>query len=204
MACCNDRVALPLVFTSSAAKIAFDTVGGIWFVSEGVMSVRQRLRARGGSNSDPSVGIVAGCVAAAAVLSQILGRRGGLIWPGGTLWPLVAGLVLLVCGLVLRAWSIITLGRFFQYQIRIQTGHRVITSGPYRFVRHPSYTGVILGIAGYSLASGDVYSLLVSLVLTAIGLTVRIRVEEKQLHDALGADYDEFAAHHKRLIPGVF
>ena len=43
-----------------------------------------------------------------------------------------------------------------------------------------------------------------SLALTAIGLAVRIRVEEKQLHDALGADYDEFAAHHKRLIPGVF
>ena len=47
--CCNGRVALPLVFTSSAAKIAFDTVGSIWFVFDGVMSVRQWLRARASS-----------------------------------------------------------------------------------------------------------------------------------------------------------
>ena len=104
----------------------------------------------------------------------------------------------------LRAWSIITLGRFFQYSIGIQSGHTVVTTGPYRFVRHPSYTGLLMGVIGYALACGDVWSLVAAAVLAGLGLTVRIRVEERQLRESLGADYDEFAASRKRLIPGVF
>jgi protein-S-isoprenylcysteine O-methyltransferase Ste14 len=122
-------------------------------------------------------------------------------------WPdlaVVTGLILIVACVAIRAWSIITLGRFFQYSIRIQSGHTVVTTGPYRFVRHPSYTGLSLGVAGYALACGDVWSLLAAAALAGAGLTVRIRVEERQLRESLGADYATFAAHHKRLIPGLF
>src|ERR1700759_5719907 len=129
-------------------------------------------------------------VAAAVIAAQILGRRGGLLWPGGRLWPVVTGLTLIVACGAIRAWSIITLGRFFQYSVRIQSGHTVVTTGPYRFVRHPSYTGLSLGVAGYALACGDIWSLLAPAVLAGFGLTFRIRVEERQLHDALGPGYD--------------
>jgi protein-S-isoprenylcysteine O-methyltransferase Ste14 len=88
------------------------------------------------------------------------------------------------------------LGRFFQYQIQVQVqaDHKVVTAGPYRWVRHPSYTGMALAIAGFGLASGDVFSLAAAVVLSGIGLVVRIRVEERQLTRALGAEYEGFAA----------
>ena len=194
----------PLVFTHGPAQDALIAVSGAWWVFEAVMNVRQWLRAGRGLSRDPTYVLMYVCVAASVVLAQILGRRGGLLWPGGRLWPVVAGLTMVVACVAVRAWSIITLGRFFQYSIRIQSGHTVVTTGPYRFVRHPSYTGLALGVAGYALASGDVWSLVAAAALAGFGLTVRIRVEERQLRAALGADYDEFAARRGRLIPGLF
>jgi protein-S-isoprenylcysteine O-methyltransferase Ste14 len=116
----------------------------------------------------------------------------------------VAGLVLIVAGIGLRAWSIATLGRFFQYQIKVQPGHRVVTGGPYRYVRHPSYTGIALVLTGIALACDDVLSLVAVAILGGVGLAVRIRAEERQLTQALGTDYERFAAERKRLVPGVW
>lgn len=133
-----------------------------------------------------------------------LGRYGPLLWPGGRLWPLLAGIVLIVIGIGLRAWSIATLGRFFQYRIEVQAGHQVITDGPYRYVRHPSYSGLALALIGIALASGDVLSLVAVVLLGGAGLAVRIRAEERQLTEALGASYERFAAERNRLVPGVW
>jgi len=115
-----------------------------------------------------------------------------------------AGLVLIVAGIGLRAWSIATLGRFFQYQIKVQPGHRVVTSGPYRYVRHPSYTGIALVLIGIALACDDVLGLVAVAILGGLGLAVRIRAEERQLTQALGDEYEHFAAGRKRLVPGVW
>jgi protein-S-isoprenylcysteine O-methyltransferase Ste14 len=197
-------VAEPLVFTSGAAQDALIAVSGGWWVFEAVMNVRQWVRARQRPSRDPTYVLMYLSIAASVIAAQILGRRGDLLWPGGLIWPVVVGLTLIVACVAIRAWSIITLGHLFQYSIRIQSGHTVVTTGPYRFVRHPSYTGLVLGVAGYALACGDVWCLIAAAVLAGAGLAVRIRVEERQLRDALGADYDEFAAHHKRLIPGIF
>ena len=80
----------------------------------------------------------------------------------------------------------------------------MVASGPYRFVRHPSYTGIAMVLAGIALASGDVWSLLAVAVLGGDGLAVRIRAEERQLTQALGAEYERFAAGRKRLVPGLW
>jgi protein-S-isoprenylcysteine O-methyltransferase Ste14 len=202
--CSNGPVTEPLAFTSGPAESAFIGVSVAWWLFEAVMNLRQRLRAGRRPGWDPTYVLVYLSVAASVIAAQLLGRHGHLLWPGGLVWPLVAGLILIVACVALRAWSIITLGRFFQYSIRIQSGHTVVTTGPYRFVRHPSYTGLTLGVVGYALACGDIWSLLAAAVLAGLGLTIRIRVEERQLHNALGPDYDTFAAHHKRLIPGIF
>jgi protein-S-isoprenylcysteine O-methyltransferase Ste14 len=199
-------VTQPLVFTAGPAQDALIGVSAAWWLFEAVMNARQWLRAGRGFalTRDPTYVLVYVTVAAAVIAAQVLGRRGGLLWPGGRTWPVVTGLTLIVVCVAIRAWSIITLGRFFQYSIRIQSGHTVVTTGPYRFVRHPSYTGLSLGVAGYALACGDVWSLIAAAALAGAGLSVRIRVEERQLRESLGADYTTFAAHHKRLIPGVF
>jgi protein-S-isoprenylcysteine O-methyltransferase Ste14 len=197
-------VVTPLIFRHGAAEAAFIVALGAWCLFEAVMRVRQRLRATGPPAQDPSYFVLLLTLTAAIIVADVLGHRGGLPWPGGLLWPVVAGIALIVAGLGLRAWSIATLGRFFQYQIRVQPGHQVVTNGPYRYVRHPSYTGIALILAGIALASDDVWSLVAVAVLGGIGLAVRIRAEERQLAQALGAEYERFAAGRKRLVPGVW
>jgi len=195
---------MPLVFRHGAAEVAFIVLLLTWAVFEAVMRGLQALRATGPGTRDPSQIVLLPTLLGALAAAQVLGRRGGLLWPGGLVWPVVAGLVLVAAGIGLRAWSILTLGRFFQYRIRIQPGHRVVTSGPYRYVRHPSYTGIALVLTGIALASGDVWSLLAVAVLGGAGLAVRIRAEERQLTQALGAEYERFAAGRKRLVPGIW
>jgi protein-S-isoprenylcysteine O-methyltransferase Ste14 len=194
----------PLVFRHGAAETAFIVAGAVWVAFELVMRVRQRLRAGGPDARDPSFAVLLAGIVAAVVAAQVLGRRGGLPWPGGLLWPVVAGLVLIAAGVGLRAWSIAALGRFFQYRIEVQPGHRVVASGPYRYVRHPSYSGIALVLAGIALACDDVWSLVAAAVLGGAGLAVRIRAEERQLTKALGAEYEHFASGRKRLVPGVW
>lgn len=195
---------LPLIYRHGAADTAFNVVIVCWLVFELVMRIRQGSRAQGPAARDPSAYVLLPCLVAAVAAAQVLGRNGHLLWPGGVVWPVVAGLVLMVAGIALRAWSIATLGRFFQYQIKVQPGHQVVTNGPYRYVRHPSYTGIALVLVGIGLASGDVWSLVAVVLLGGIGLAVRIRAEERQLKQAFGADYDRFAASRKRLVPGVW
>ena len=201
---CTWRVAKPLVFQHGAAEAAFNVVVLAWLVFEFVMRVRQRTKAQGPATSDPSAVILIPSLVASVIAAEILGRRGGLPWPGGQVWPFVVGIILILSGMGLRAWSIATLGRFFQYQIRVQSGHHVVTGGPYRYVRHPSYTGIALVLIGIALACDDVWSLLAVLVLGGVGLGVRIHAEERQLEQALGAEYEQFAGSRKRLVPGVW
>ena len=195
---------VPLIFRHGAAETAFVAAVAVWAVFEFVMRVRQRLRASGHAAWDASALALVPCLAAAVVAAQVLGRRGGLPWPGGLVWPVVVGLALIAAGIALRAWSIAALGRLFQYQIQIQPGHQVVTGGPYRYVRHPSYTGIALVLAGIALACDDVWSLAVVALLGGAGLAVRIHAEERQLAEALGGEYERFASGRKRLVPGVW
>jgi protein-S-isoprenylcysteine O-methyltransferase Ste14 len=196
-------VTLPLVFRHGAAETVFIIAVAAWLVFETVMRVVQRLRSTDPPN-DPSSFVLIPCIAGSVIAAQALGRSGRLLWPGGLAWPFVVGIVLIVTGLGLRAWSIAALGRFFQYQITVQSGHHVVTKGPYRYVRHPSYTGLALILVGIALACDDVWALPVVAVLGGVGLYVRIRAEERQLTEALGDEYEHFAAGRKRLVPGVW
>ena len=194
----------PLIFRAGAASTVFNVVVAAWVVFELVMNVRQRRRAGGPAARDPTVVVLFACIVGAIVAAEQLGRHGLLRWPGGLVWPVAAGIVLIVAGIGLRAWSIATLGRFFQYQIKVQPGHRVVTAGPYRYVRHPSYSGIALVLIGIALACDDVLSLVAVVILGGVGLAVRIRAEERQLTQALGDEYQRFAAERKRLVPGVW
>lgn len=196
----------PLIFTGGALADVFYAVAAGWAVFEGVTRLLQRARAGHRtpiSLSDPSAVVVGLGIAASVVVSLEFGRHAGVNWPGSRAWPVLAGIVAIAAGLATRVWAIVSLGRFFQYQIEIQSGHRVVTRGPYRYVRHPSYTGMALVMLGFAFGSGDILSLPATVVLTGLGLYVRIRAEEKQLTVALGSEYEEFAAHRKRLIPRV-
>jgi protein-S-isoprenylcysteine O-methyltransferase Ste14 len=117
---------------------------------------------------------------------------------------LVVGVATIVAGALLRQWAIITLGRYFTVDVRITDGQPVVDSGPYRWIRHPSYTGLIAAFIGIGLALGNWLSLLLFLVVPTIGLVFRVHVEETALLTNLGEPYRRYAARRKRLLPGLW
>jgi len=114
------------------------------------------------------------------------------------------GLVLFWGGISLRLWSFRTLGRYFTFTVQTSSDQPVISEGPYRVIRHPSYAGLLLVIMAVGLFIGNWWSLLCLTVATAGGLVFRIRVEERALMQNLGASYRSYAATHKRLVPFVW
>lgn len=194
----------PLVFQHGTAATLFQIAIGIWVAFEFAMTIRQGLRLGRRPARDPSGLVLGACIVGSIFAAERLGQDDPVPWPGSRIWPLVVGLGLIAAGVGMRAWSIATLGRFFQYRIEVQSDHYVVSDGPYRYVRHPSYSGMLLVLVGIALATGDVLSLLVVVLLSGIGLAVRIHAEERQLTDALGAQYENFAARRKRLVPGVW
>jgi protein-S-isoprenylcysteine O-methyltransferase len=119
-----------------------------------------------------------------------------------SLWLL--GIALFVVGLALRWYSIVHLGRFFTVNVAIATNHRVIDTGPYRFVRHPSYTGALMAFLGLALCLANWASLAVMVVPVFLVFLRRMRVEEAALLHALGDQYRNYMNRTKRLIPAVY
>ena len=114
-----------------------------------------------------------------------------------------SGVMLLVLGGVLRIWPMFVLGRRFSGLVAIQSGHELVTGGPYRYVRHPSYLGMMLGLVGWTL----VFRSSVGLIASALGLPLlieRIDAEEALLASHFGSAYDDYRRRTWRLIPGVY
>lgn len=122
-----------------------------------------------------------------------------------TSWPLAVVVLLLAwAGIGLRLWAIVTLGRFFRGTVHIQQHHQVVTGGPYRRIRHPAYSGILLAAAGLALTMGNVASWAVFMACFLLATVYRIHVEERMLGQALGEAYRQYARHTWRLIPGVW
>jgi protein-S-isoprenylcysteine O-methyltransferase Ste14 len=148
--------------------------------------------------------IVLACIAAANVMFFLAPHivPAAAIRPGAAAFA--AGLVILVAGLTLRGWWIKTLGRYFTDIVMVSSDQPVVTNGPYRLLRHPSYTGILLACIGVGLTSANWAALAgVTLPLLAY-LLWRIHVEEKALLATLGDRYRAYASHHKRLVPAIW
>jgi protein-S-isoprenylcysteine O-methyltransferase len=114
------------------------------------------------------------------------------------------GVAIYVAGLGLRLWSMRTLRRAFSYDLKVADDQALVTSGPYRVLRHPSYTGLILWSAGCAVWNPSVAGLVLMLLATVPQIVHRIRVEEKILAGHFGARWSEHARRTWRLVPGVW
>lgn len=130
------------------------------------------------------------------------------IVPQATIRPgavaFAVGLVILIAGLVLRGWSFKALGQYFTFIVMVSSDQQVVAHGPYRLVRHPSYTGILLASAGLGLASANWAGLAGVLVVPLTLILWRIHVEENALLATLGDGYRSYAAQRKRLVPLVW
>ncbi|HEX8844295.1 MAG TPA: isoprenylcysteine carboxylmethyltransferase family protein [Pyrinomonadaceae bacterium] len=115
-----------------------------------------------------------------------------------------AGLAIFVAGVALRVWAFIHLGKFFSVFLTIQKGHRLVTDSLYSYVRHPSYTGLIVRSLGWVLVFRSIFGLAAWVVLVAF-LLRRIRHEERVLRSGFGAEWEEYCGRTRwRLLPGVY
>ena len=114
------------------------------------------------------------------------------------------GLVLLVAGITIRWVAIFTLGKYFTGIVVIKTDHQLVRTGIYTHLRHPAYTGLLLGHLGLGLAFANWYSLVLSSVPYLLAALYRMSVEERALTAAFGAEYASYCKTSKRLIPGLY
>jgi protein-S-isoprenylcysteine O-methyltransferase len=114
----------------------------------------------------------------------------------------VSGMVLMVAGILFRAWAIHVLGRHFSVHVAIQTSHELVTSGPYRWFRHPSYTGTLMTLVGLPIALG-VWPMVIFVSVAFVAAHIfRIRVEEAAMAEAFGEAYTSYCKSTWRMFPG--
>jgi protein-S-isoprenylcysteine O-methyltransferase len=180
-------------------------LGVIYLISELLLTLTRRSRSRTGTKQDRSTLLVVWLVIMASVTAGIYVTK---CWPSATLPHyrsfMFVGVALFVTGLFLRWWAIITLGRFFTVDVTIELDHQLIDRGPFRVVRHPSYTGVLLAFVGLALTLGNWVALLVILVPIGAAFVHRMNVEENALSSALGRQYSDYMQRTKRLVPFIY
>jgi len=116
-------------------------------------------------------------------------------------WVYYFGIIAMILGIAIRQWAIAVLGRFFSGTIGVQKEQRVVDSGPYRLVRHPSYSGALLLQIGVGLAVQTWGAVVVIVIGFALAYGHRMMVEEKVLVRELGDGYVQYMKRTKRLIP---
>ena len=113
------------------------------------------------------------------------------------------GIVIMIGAAALRRLCFRALGTSFTGEVRVRDDQRVVTSGPYRFVRHPSYTAGILLVGGLGIALGTWLGAALGTALSVAGYAYRVAVEERALATKLGDPYREYMMRTKRFIPFV-
>jgi protein-S-isoprenylcysteine O-methyltransferase Ste14 len=177
-----------------------------WMVSEAIIRFHDRkLVVKGAKQQDKGSKGVIVILAIVAIVLSILSVYHVPSLNFQNLGIFTLGIALIWLGIPIRWWAINTLGRFFNTNVVIQKGHKVITNGPYKYVRNPSYTAIMISILGIGLALGNILGLIILIALPLIGIINRIRVEEQALISNLGNDYRSYMKNVKwRLIPLIW
>jgi protein-S-isoprenylcysteine O-methyltransferase Ste14 len=174
-----------------------------WAMLEVVVRVLETARGKGRGARDRGTRVLIALSLGAAILAAMAARAAApsLELPDAV-QPL--GVVAMWLGLGLRAWAIAALGRAFRTTVEVDPGQAVVTTGPYRRIRHPSYLGLLLIVAGLGVALADWLSLAACLLLPLPAFVRRIQVEEAELTRVLGTAYVRYRGATARLIPGLW
>jgi len=198
----------PLYATSALASSLYAMVIIVWIVSEAIVLIRtiarvgprEHVASNRGQDRFSGPALIGGLLLA--------------IWIGSLLAELVqatamrsarpvifaVGFLLALAGIALRWYAIATLGRYFTTRVQTTPDQPVVESGPYRFVRHPSYTGALMTVLGVMLMSTN-WVTLACFVIALPGFAYRINVEENALVASLGDTYRDYMRRSKRLVP---
>jgi protein-S-isoprenylcysteine O-methyltransferase Ste14 len=115
----------------------------------------------------------------------------------------VAGLAIEAAFILLAVWARRALGSNWSGEVRVATGHQLIRSGPYRYIRHPIYTAVLGMYCGVALVSGEIHAP-IALAIVALGYWRKIRMEERAMSETFGADHEAYRRDTWALVPFLF
>ncbi len=173
----------------------------VWAASEVLYRLKGGIRSREDGKSSEAIGLAMLFNLAAIPLLAAL-RVGTVTWHAAELS--VVGLAIAVLGTALRYWAILTLGRFFTSAVMIQSDQRLIQHGPFRLLRHPGYTGVLLFGLGVGLVFANPLASLGFILTQGAALIYRIRVEEAVLRQSFGVVFEDYSRRTWKLVPFVY
>jgi protein-S-isoprenylcysteine O-methyltransferase len=183
---------------------SFTTLSALLLASEIALTVAKRSKSRVAEKDRltlPLLWTVIGLSIFAAFFLRAVFPQGRLPHPQVFY---IIGLTLFVLGLIIRWIAIVHLGRYFTVNVAIAEDHQLITTGLYRYVRHPSYTGTLLIFLGFGLCTLNFFSLAAIFLPITAAFLWRMHVEEAALKQAFGDRYQTYAATTPRLIPLVY
>lgn len=114
------------------------------------------------------------------------------------------GIAMMLAGLAFRWYAIQVLGKFFTRTVATRAGQYVVENGPYRLIRHPSYSGALLMFLGMGIAMTNWAALLAIMAGAGVGYAYRVHIEEQALCAGLGQSYRDYMLRTKRFIPHVW
>ena len=184
------------------AQHVFTALTAIWAVSEIWLGLRKRSADASRSRDHGTLRLLLFTIYACIFIAIWLSHAGGWRFPASIARPLLwLGLAMMAFGLVFRWWSIRVLAQYFTVDVNVRDDHELIRRGPYRWLRHPSYTGALMTFYGFALALGNVASLLAILLPVTLAFLWRMRIEERVLAEAFPTAYPQYIRETKRLIP---
>lgn len=190
------------IFTSDVAELVFEAVLVLFFVSEfigvGIIPMIKRHGSRVKPGNRGSNTLVLFSWIAVLIVAQMFAKSEVAPLPS---WAYYLGIVVMLTGIIIRQWSMAILGCYFSGVIGTQEGQKVVESGPYHLIRHPSYTGALVIEVGIGLALQSWGAVLVIILIFSVVYGHRMLVEEKVLVANLGKGYAEYMKRTKRLIP---
>jgi protein-S-isoprenylcysteine O-methyltransferase Ste14 len=176
-----------------------------WVGSETLLQIFMRTRLRSGQLKDRgSLLLLFPVIFASSWIASWYGETHAHTMLGGAHWLKAAGLALLIAGIAVRATAIVTLGRSFSTNVAIRTTQTLRTTGLYAWVRHPSYSGMLLIFLGIGLYERNWVSVAIITIFPIAALLYRIHVEEAALAEAFGAHYLDYKQRTRRLVPGIY
>jgi protein-S-isoprenylcysteine O-methyltransferase Ste14 len=190
------------IFGSGLGLILFDFTIFIWIASEifgaALVPALRRRGATGVKRDRGSRALITVSILVSILIAFYFGYGGIAALPDSIFY---VGIFLMFLGVLVRQYAIAVLGRFFSLSVQISEDHKVIDKGPYRLIRHPSYTGILITFIGLGLAVQSLGALLVLVLFFAVSFGYRMYVEERALLSGLGQDYASYMRRTKRLIP---
>lgn len=193
----------PYFLTDQFANIAFWAVYIAWFLPEFIGGFLQRSAAHARKHDRGSsivlyagvfIGVTLAFTLSTVSFSAITDARAVIFW---------LGVALMALGALFRWYAIRVLGKFFSRDVAVSAEQVVVERGPYRYIRHPSYTGSLISFLGLGLALGNWLSIAAVMGCVIAGYAYRVRVEERALAEELGQPYVNYMQRTRRFIPFV-